>query len=192
LTTFAQHGIEGGMIWTTARERVLRWSVAGALALICTRAAVGLAAQDDRAATQAILDELNRDTPHHAVVAESIARAQNALERGTRMRVAGDGPHAAQAEALARQWAETGRTRIRAAVAEEHALDVRRKALDTEGQVAKTREIVEEIIARTGRLRAQIAVERDAGPHARIAVEVHDAERDPSRQALDAADGGTP
>jgi hypothetical protein len=165
------------MKWTMLRSR---GGASGAVAvLVCslTLAVAGRAAPGDRAAAQAVIDELGRDVDHHAVVAASIEGAQDALERGVRMRAAGDEAHASEADALARQWAETGRALLRAAIAEGRANELRKKALDTQAQVAKTREIVEEVIARTGRLRAQIAATEEDGGAPRVAVEVHDDDR---------------
>jgi|HubBroStandDraft_1064217.scaffolds.fasta_scaffold128070_2 hypothetical protein len=170
-----------------------------ALGVVLTLAAVGLAAQGDRAVAQAVMAELGREPNRREVVADAIAHAQDALERGARMRAAGDELHASEADALARQWAETGREILRAVQTEAKATELRKRALETEAEVAKTREIVEEVIARTGRLRAQIeSAERDGGA-ARVAVEVHDGDRPSSKRqantkgaAQPAVDGGAP
>jgi hypothetical protein len=176
------------MKWTTMGGRRKAWLVAAAVGLLLSVTAAGLAAQGDRAAAQALIAELGRDPTHRAVVADSLARAEDALERGARMRVAGDESRANEADALARQWAETGRDLLRASDAETRANDIRKKALETEAQVAKTREIVEDLIARTGRLRAQIAVTQQDGGAPRTAVEVHDGERAPSKPPARAQD----
>lgn len=165
------------MKWTTLRGRCGASAAGAALVCSLTLAVAGRAAPGDRAAAQGAVDELRRDADHRAVVATSIERAQDALERGVRMRAATDEAHASEADALARQWAETGRELLRAAIAEGRANELRKKALDTQAQVAKTREIVEEVIARTGRLRAQIAATEADGGAARVALEVHDDER---------------
>ncbi len=160
----------------TTRGRGVAWTL-GALLSALFATGVALAAQGDRVATQALIAELQSDADHRAAVADPVAHAQDALERAARMRSAGDEVRASEAEALARQWAETGRDVLRAVQAEARANDLRKKALETEAQVAKTREVVEEVIARTGRLRAQIeATERDGGS-GQVAVELHDSER---------------
>jgi hypothetical protein len=183
---------------TMIRARGGAWGAAAVLAFLLTVAAASPGAQGDRAAAQAILGELGRDASHRATVADAVARAQDALERGTRMRVARDDPHATEAESVARQWAETARELVRAADSETRANEIRKKALETETQVAKTRELVEEVIARTGRLRAQIqAAQRAEGPP-RMAVEVHDGERAPAKRPATPparaamSDGGAP
>jgi hypothetical protein len=185
------------MRWT--RTHGGTWIAAAAVAFPLTVAGARADGGDPGSAAQALVEELGRDAGHRTVVADSMARAADALERGRRMRVAGDPVHAAEAEALALQWAETGRALVRATEAEARANDLHRKAVEAEAQVAKTRELVEEVIARTGRLRAQI----DASDHergtARAAVELHDGERgapksrrpEPKRPAP-MADGGAP
>ncbi len=169
--------MRGRMKWTMLRRRGGALCAGAVLLGSLTLAVVGRATPGDRAAAQAVLVELSRDVDHRAVVAASIERVQDALERGVRMRAAGDEAHASEADALARQWAETGRELLRAATAEARANELRKRALDTQTQVAKTREIVEEIIARTGRLRAQIEAAQEDGGASRVAVEVHDGER---------------
>jgi len=115
------------------------------------------------------------------------------------MRVAGDHVHAAEAEALARQWAETGRALVGATDAEARANDLHRRALEAEAQVAKTRELVEEVIARTGRLRAQIDASEHERGTGRAAVELHDGEgaspkgrRPEAKRPAPVGDGGAP
>lgn len=163
--------------------------VAAAISLTCP---VGAADGGDRAVTQALLDELGRDTKHHPVTSDAMDRAANALERGRRMRVAGDDAHGVQAEALARQWAETARALVRAADAETQATELRRKALEAESQVAKTRELVEEVIARTGRLRAQIDAAEHEQSAAKTAVEIHDRGGPAQKTRGTAPTGATP
>jgi len=186
------------MTWTKTRGGQVAWIVAAALGVPWTMSAAWAAGRDDRAATQTLLDELGRDAKHRAVIADSVARAADALERGRRMRVAGDAAHAAAAEALAGQWVETARALVRAADIETQANELHRKALAADGQVAKTRELVEEVIARTGRLRAQIAAaEHDPGP-GKTAVETHAGDRAatkghrPAPSPASAPDGGAP
>jgi hypothetical protein len=175
------------MKWTVRRGRGGAWSAGAALGCLLTVVVVALAAPGDRTAAQAVLDEISREPEYHGVVADFLERAQDALERGARMRAAGDEAHALEADALARQWAETGRELLRAAKAEARANDLRKKALETQAQVAKTREIVEDVIARTGRLRAQVEAARQDGGAPRVAVEVHAGERAPA-----ARPGGAP
>src|SRR5215467_12093053 len=148
----------------THRRRLGRW-LAGALAVAALAAVPYALAQggDDRAATQAILAQLDRDSAHKTLLADPLRRAHDALERATRMRNAGDEAHARIADGLARQWAEAARDLVRAADAENHASDARRDALDAGAQAERERALLEEALARAGRLRAQIGeAEREA------------------------------
>jgi hypothetical protein len=91
-----------------------------------------------------------------AVTAEAIENADDALERATRLRAAGDPSHAKVADALAREWAETARDAALAAAAERLADDRKRQAMQAQAQLQRTKALVEESIARLGRLRAAL------------------------------------
>lgn len=172
--------------------------VAGVLAV-----AAPAAAQDaDRAAAEALVQQLDHDAAHHAVTAQPIAQAKDALERATRLRTAGDEAHALTADALAREWAETARDLARAADAEAKAADLRHEAMDAQAQLERSRALVEEGIARVGRLRAEI---EEAERQDRTAVEVHagdepsaarpkpkDAGKGATRHGKPTASGGKP
>jgi hypothetical protein len=113
---------------------------------------------DDAAATRALIQAtVSLDTPGvAAVTAEAIERANDALERATRLRAAGDLPHAKVADGLAHEWAETARDAALAAAAERLADDRKRQAIQTQAQLQRTKALVEESIARLGRLRAAL------------------------------------
>jgi hypothetical protein len=111
---------------------------------------------DERASTAALLDELERDAAHKADLAELIKRARGAMERAARLRSAGDESHARLADGLAREQAETARDLGRAIDAERAADDARRGAMDAGTAGDRERALLEEGIARNGRLRAQI------------------------------------
>jgi hypothetical protein len=157
---------------------------------------------DDRTIAEALVSQLDRlahDVPTKGrITAEALSRAKDALERGTRLRRAGDEAHARTADGLAREWAETGRDLVRATEAESTAADLRRKAMNEEAQVGRARALVEEGIARVGRLRAQIDEANGASTdktsagynnadNKKRAVEVHDEPPKPSK-----TNGGTP
>ncbi len=118
--------------------------------------AVGIAAGDDRGTAKAILDELANDAVHKAAIGAIVQRGRDALERATRMRAAGDEAHAQLADGLAREEAETGRDLVRALDAERTADDARRAATDAGTVGDRERALLEEGIARNGRLRAEI------------------------------------
>jgi len=147
--------------------------VAGVLAV----AAPAAAQDEDRAAAQALVQQLDHDAAHHAVTAEALAQAKDALERATRLRTAGDEAHALTADGLAREWAETARDLVRASDAEAKASELRRKAMDAQAQLERSRALVEEGIARVGRLRAEI---EEAERQDRTAVEAHAGETPPA------------
>ncbi|MGD0678911.1 MAG: hypothetical protein ABSC94_26195 [Polyangiaceae bacterium] len=130
--------------------------------------------QDTHGVALALVLQLEQDTSHRGVVSEPLTRAREAIERATRLRFTGDEKHAALADGLATEWAETARDLIRAVEAEGRAAEQRRKAMDTQARLERLRALVEEGIARVGRLNAEIAkAERDGKPE-HVAVEVHD------------------
>jgi hypothetical protein len=154
---------------------------------------------DDHATAEALIKQLDGDAAHRAVAAEAIERARAALEQARRLRSAGDETHAKAADGLAREWAEDGRDVARAADAEAAAGEVRRKAVDAQAQLERTRALVEEAIARVGRLKAELEQgERGAVQNAttkmRRAVEVHAGDRAPAAAPPGgkAVTGGTP
>ena len=77
-------------------------------ALAIAIAAFASAQPDDRAAAESILKELEA-SPKKDVAQEMIGRAKTALDRGARMRSAGDEAHARVADKVARTWAEAAR-----------------------------------------------------------------------------------
>jgi hypothetical protein len=125
------------------------------LLLLMVSAGPSRADSDDRARAEALLKPAAPLGPP-AVTAEATARAIEALERATRLRMAGDEAHARLAEGLAREWAETARDLGLAAAAEHLAEDRSRQAIQAQAQLERTRALVEEGIARLGRLRAAL------------------------------------
>jgi hypothetical protein len=142
-------------------------SILGGAALAMVLAALGLgvaaaAGPDDRAATEALLREVEA-SPKRDVGAEPIARSKAALERATRLRAAGDEPHARLADGLAKTWAEAARDVVRAVDVEERAQASRRGATDAGVVAERERALLEEGIAQSGRLRAQLeSAERES------------------------------
>jgi hypothetical protein len=110
---------------------------------------------DDRAVTDALIKSTTPLGPP-AVIAEAIEHANEATERATRLRAAGDEVHAKVADGLAREWAETARDVGLAAAAEQMADDRKRQAIQAQAQLQRTKALVEESIARLGRLRAEL------------------------------------
>jgi hypothetical protein len=166
------------------RRAVWRWVGAGAAACAVGAASAPAKAQqaDDHAAAVAIAAQLEHDTAHGPVVAEALSKTKDALERATRFRAAGDEAHAKAADGLALEWAQTGRDLTRAAEAEATAAELRHKAVDAQAQLERTRALVEEGIARVGRLRAQLLEAEKAAKPDRVAVEVHDGDPPPPKK----------
>jgi len=151
-----------------------------------------MAQGDDRAVAEALVAQLapsSADATRGPVTAEALTRAKEALERATRLRRSGDEAHAKAADGLAREWAETARDLARAAEAESTAADLRRRAMNEQAQVERARALLEEGVARVGRLRAQIDEAHRAGG-GRRAVEAH--EGDPAQAPTKPSDGKNP
>jgi hypothetical protein len=149
-------------------------ATAGLLAVLVAPAAAQPA--DEHAAATAIVAQLAADTAHQTVTADALLEARNALERATRLRVAGDEAHAKAADGLALEWAETARDVVRAADAEAASASLRHKALDAQAQLERSQALVEEAVASIGRLQSELD---QASAHAgqsrdHTAVEVHD------------------
>ncbi len=148
---------------------------------------------DDRAVAEAILQDLERDPAHKALIASTVQKSRDALERAKRMHAAGDDPHAKLAEGVAREWAEMARDLTKAADLEQAAAQARRDALDAGALLDRERALLEEGIARTGRLRAQLeAAEREAKDTNRTAAAALVDGGAPKRPKPKATDGGAP
>jgi hypothetical protein len=150
--------------------RIRRWrtsSIAIRVVTVALVAATGLgvaaaAAPDDRAATEAVLRAVEA-SPKKDLAGELTARSRAALARAAKLRAAGDEPHARLADGLAKIWAEAARDVLRAVDVEEKAQAARRGATDAGVIAERERALLEEGIAQSGRLRAQLdSVERDA------------------------------
>ncbi len=162
-----------GLMKKWARVLVL----AGAAALgISSRAFAG---PDDRGAAEVTLREVE-GSPRKEVATEMIGRAKVALDRGAKLRASGDEAHAKLADALARTWAEAARDVVRAAETEEKAATLRRNATDAGAIADRERALLEEGIAQSGRLRAQLeSLDRES-------------KEQPARTSTQGADAGAP
>ena len=137
------------------RSRLRRTAFSLVLAVGLAVGAVAGAAGDDRAVTETLLREV-ASAQEKDVANELVTRARTALERGARMRSAGDEAHARLADKLARTWAEGARDVTRAAAIEARSASSRRDATDAGLNAERERAILEEAIAQSGRLRAQL------------------------------------
>jgi hypothetical protein len=138
------------------RSRLLALGVVFALALGIALGFGASARGDERSNTVALLGLLEKDTAHAALIAEDVKQARAALERATRMRDANDEKRARLTEGLAAEWVQLGRDLVRAADAEKAANDARIAANDAGAHADRERSLLEEGIARQGRLRAEL------------------------------------
>jgi hypothetical protein len=176
-------------------------SILGGAALAVLLAALGIgvaaaAGPDDRAATEAVLREVEA-SPKRDVVSEMVVRSKAALERATRLRAAGDEAHARIADGLAKTWAEAARDVVRAVAVEERAQAARRQATDAGVVAERERALLEEGIAQSGRLRAQLeSAERESKEQPARTSKVANSDLDAgpraaSPRAASPKDGGT-
>ncbi len=111
---------------------------------------------DDRATAEALLAPLEHDDAHKSITVDAVKQARDALERATRMRDANDEARARLAETLGREWAQVARDLVRASDAEQAATQARLAADDAGARAERERSLLEEAIARQGRLRAEL------------------------------------
>jgi hypothetical protein len=178
----------------------MRWLLVLGLA-IWSIASPARAEGDEHVLVQAMVDQAARADANGSkggrppVTSELLDRARRELDRATRLRATFDEKRARAADGAAREWAETARDLLRAVEAEGHAGDVRGKALDKQGQVERTRALVDEDIARIGRLKAELeaadkSARKDDDPDRR-AVEVHEGDAPPKKKPASKKGGAT-
>jgi hypothetical protein len=158
--------------------------------------ALAMAAGDGRTATESLLKEVEA-SPRKDVAEPLISRSRAALDQAARLRASGDEAHAKLADGVARSWAEAARDVSRAAVVEESAAAARRGATDAGILADRERALLEEAIAQSGRLRAQLeAAERegkDQPARTSTTAAAGDAGIRPvPKSAAQAKDGGAP
>jgi hypothetical protein len=135
--------------------------VLGVAAGLAVGAVAMAGAESDRTAAESCLKEVEA-SPRKDVADPLAARSRAALDRANQLRASGDEAHAKLADNLARQWAEAARDAARAAVVEESAAAAQRGASDAGALADRERALLEEAIAQSGRLRAQLeATQRD-------------------------------
>jgi len=153
------------------RNRLRLWLAVGAFGTAILGAAIA-ARGDDRSAAEALLSNLEHDPAHKTLTASLVKRSRDALERATRMQAAQDGAHARIAEGLALEWAQAATDLVNTAESEKRAAATRLAALDAGAHAERERALLEEGIARTGRLRAELdSVEKQKGPSAHVNVQ---------------------
>lgn len=149
--------------------------VVAALGVGTVVSAAAVAADDDRAATEAILRDVEA-APGKSLASEMIARTKDAQARAQKLRAGGDEPRARLADGLARTWAESARDLLKAAEAEQKAELARMAANDAGREADRERALLEEAIAQSGRLRAQLEQGRTMNQPAKTSAAANDAD----------------
>lgn len=162
--------------------------------LVSAGAAIAAGGGDDRAAAEAALVEVDRAAPEaRALASELVARARDAQGRAAKLRASGDEAHARVADGLARTWAEAARDTLRAVALEGRANAERAAANDAGTQAERERALLEEGVAQTGRLRAQLEAVSREGKEQPTRTNAKGAGADagaPRKPAPSAKDGG--
>lgn len=151
---------------------------------------VAMAAGDDRATTEALLKEVD-SSPRKDVAEPMSSRARAALDRAAKLRTSGDETHARLADGVARSWAEAARDVARAAVVEESAANTRRAANDAGVVADRERALLEEAVAQSGRLRAQLEAAEHEGKDQPARTSTA-AAKDTGTSKSDKSDAGAP
>ncbi len=139
-------------------------SLALAASLLTGGLAFATRAGDDRAQAQATIAELEKSPAEARLAHEAITETKRALGRADDARAANDEKHAPELDALAREWAETGRDLVRAAEAEKRLTDLQRELSDVETKASRARALLEETVARRGRAQAKLEELEKAPP----------------------------
>jgi hypothetical protein len=169
--------------------RALVLTAAGATLVLSWPRAALAQPPEDKVVAETLVKQLDQDAAHHTVIADALKQARDAIEKATRMRAGGDEGHAKAADGLAREWAETARDLALAAAAESSAADLRQKALDARARLERDRALVEEGIARVGRLTTELSHAEKPEKRERVAVEVHEGKDDTQTPAKKVARG---
>jgi len=114
------------------------------------------AAENPRVAAERTMQAVSATPANAQLAAESLANADAVLKRAGDARTAGDHEHAALLEAVALEWAQTGRDLVRAAQAEAEADELAKQAAEVEERLARARALLEQTVARRGRAKARL------------------------------------
>lgn len=169
------------------RSFVRRSLTVVATGIILALGSLALAAGDDRAVATTTLQEVDT-LPKKGAATDLVARAKASLDRSQKLRAAGDEAHARLSDRTARTWAEAARDAARAAEAEESAATARTGATDAGLTADRERALLEEAIAQSGRLRAQL---ESAGTETKVAKTSTTAKNDGAATSK-GRDGGAP
>jgi len=121
------------------------------------------------------IDAKATDAKAKKLIASSVERSKEALERAHGARAAGDISHAHMLEGLALEWAQNAQDLVRAAAAEQVAESAADKAREAAVRAERARALLEETQARRGRAEAELekalTAEREARAQAAQAEE---------------------
>ena len=110
-----------------------------------------------------LIDTLGQHAEHKQLIAEPIENAQSALTRAKDARAAGDERHATMLDELALEWASSAGDLVRAAELEKQASAVELKASAVEAKAVRAVAIIEEAVARKGRVLDQLQELQQSG-----------------------------
>lgn len=128
--------------------------VVGVLGAVAGGALAGT--RSTRVATEQTMQVVSAVPAHADLAEEPLENAAALLERADDARSAGDHQHAAMLEAVALEWAESGRDLVRAAEAEAEADELAKRAVEVEERLVRARALLEQTVARRGRARARL------------------------------------
>ncbi len=110
-----------------------------------------------------LIDSLGQNAEHKPLIAEPIGNAQGALTRAKDARAAGDEQHALMLDHLALEWANAANDLVRTADLEKQAAAVERDASAVEAKAVRAVAIIEEAVARKGRVLDQLEELKESG-----------------------------
>ncbi len=132
-------------------------SAAFVFAVIGVVAGAALAGNESpRAAAERTAQAVSAVPAHARLAREPLENVASVLRRADDARAAGDHEHAALLEAVALEWAESGRDLVRAAEAEAEADELSTRASELEERLVRARALLEQTVARRGRARARL------------------------------------
>jgi hypothetical protein len=151
LTFFPARGLVPAVSGTHLRTAVF---TIGVLGIVAGGAVAGT--QSQRLATERTMQVVSAVPANAELAAEPLQNAVALLNRADDARAAGDHQHAALLEAVALEWAESGRDLVRAARAEADADELAKQAADVEERLVRARVLLEQTVARRGRAKARL------------------------------------
>jgi hypothetical protein len=133
------------------------------LLLVAAASLPALAASGgDRADAARALQMLEAAPEDAALAKDAVQRAKDALSRAEGARGSGDQVHGAMLEALALEWALSGRELARTAKIERELIELQKRTAELETKAVRAQALVEQTVARRGRAEEKLR-ELEAG-----------------------------